>query len=151
MNGATVEVIDGKALYGGRSLATWARDVASRIVERFDADRVVLFGSVARNGDGPDSDIDLLVVMPIVGRRHDTTVRVLSGLRDVVVPIDITVVDPAHLDAEASVPGIVRVAMREGRTLAVNERRRNMIEHSGTMASRCRSSVNLRTVPPSAG
>ena len=134
-----MEVIDGKALYGGHSLATWARDVANRIVERFDVDRIVLFGSVARDDDGPDSDIDLLLVMPIVGRRHDTTVRVLSGLRDVVVPIDITVVDPAHLDEEASVPGIVAiVAIREGQTLAVNERRRNMIEHSGTTASRCR-------------
>lgn len=121
MSRVTVEVVDGKALYGGRSLASWAADVADRIVERFSVSRVVLYGSVARGDDGPDSDIDLLVVMPITGRRHDTTVRVLSGLRDVVVPIDITVVDPSHLDEEASVPGIVRVAMREGKTLVVHD------------------------------
>ena len=66
-------------------------------------------------------NLHFLVVMPIVGRRHDTTVRVLSGLRDLVVPIDIMVVDPAHLDDEASVPGIVRVAVREGQTLAVHQ------------------------------
>ena len=69
----------------------------------------------------------------------------------VVVPIDITVVDPAHLDEEASVPGIVRVAIREGQTLAVNERRRNMIEHSGTTASRCRGVArpsNSERFPP---
>ena len=112
-----VELIDGKALYDGRSLAAWAAHVADRIVERCDASRVVLFGSVARGDDGPDSDIDLLVVMPIIGRRHDASVRVLNELRDLPVPVDITVVDPAHLDEEASVPGIVRAALIEGRVL----------------------------------
>ncbi len=113
-----VELIDGKVLYDGRSLVAWASRVDDRIVERCDASRIVLYGSVARGDDGPDSDIDLLVVMPIVGRRHDTSVRVLNELRDLPVPVDITVVDPAHLDEEASVPGLVRAAMREGRVLA---------------------------------
>ena len=112
-----VELIDGKVLYDGRSLVAWASRVADRIVERCDVSRIVLYGSVARGDDGPDSDIDLLVVMPIVGRRHDTSVSVLNELRDLPVPVDITVVDPAHLDEEASVPGVVRAAMREGRVL----------------------------------
>ncbi len=113
-----VELIDGKVLYDGRSLVAWASRVADRIVERCDASRIVLYGSVARGDDGPDSDIDLLVVMPILGRRHDTSVRILNELRDLPVPVDIIVVDPAHLDEEASVPGVVRAAMREGRVLA---------------------------------
>ena len=117
MERARVEIIDGKVLYDGRSLVAWASRVADRIVERCDASRVVLYGSVARGDDGPDSDIDLLVVMPIVGRRHDVSVSVLKELRDLPVPVDITVVDPAYLDDEASVPGIVRAAMREGRVL----------------------------------
>ena len=114
---ARVELIEGKVLYDGRSLVAWAPRVADRIVERCDANRVVLYGSVARGDDGPDSDIDLLVVMPIVGRRHDVSVRVLDELRDLPVPVDITVVDPAHLDEKAGVPGVVRAAMREGRVL----------------------------------
>lgn len=114
---ARVELIDGKVLYDGRSLVAWASRVADRIVERCDANRIVLYGSVARGDDGPDSDIDLLVVMPILGRRHDTLVRVLNELRDLPVPVDIIVVDSAHLDDEASVPGLVRAAMREGRVL----------------------------------
>jgi len=112
-----VELMDGKALYDGRSLVAWAARVADRIVECCDASRVILYGSVARGDDGPDSDIDLLVVMPIIGRRHDASVRLLNELRDLPVPIDITVVDPAHLHEEASVPGVVRAAMREGRVL----------------------------------
>jgi predicted nucleotidyltransferase len=117
VSSARVEVINGKVLYDGESLAVWASRVADRIVERCAASRVVLHGSVARGDDGPDSDIDLLVVMAIVGRRHDTSVRVLNELRDFPVPVDITVVDAAHLDEEASVPGVVRAALREGTNL----------------------------------
>lgn len=114
VNSAHVEVTNGKVLYDGESLVVWASRVAERIVERCGASRVVLYGSVARGEDGPDSDIDLLVVLPIVGRRHDTAVRVLSKLRDLPVPVEITVVDPAHLHKEASTPGVVRRALREG-------------------------------------
>ncbi len=117
MSTERVEVRNGKVLYDDESLAVWAPRVADRIVERSGASRVVLYGSVARGDDGPDSDIDLLVVMPIVGRRHDAVVRVLNELRDFPVPIDITVVDPAHLDEEAGVPGLVRAAIREGLAL----------------------------------
>lgn len=109
-----MEFVSGKVLYDGQSLIDWASPVACRIVERCGASSVILYGSVARGNDGPDSDIDLLVVMPIVGRRHDTAVRVLNELRDLPVPVCITIVDSAHLDEEASVPGLVRAALREG-------------------------------------
>lgn len=114
-----VGVRNGKVLYDGESLAVWASRLADRIVERCGANRVVLYGSVARGDDGPDSDIDLLVVMPIVGRRHDAVVRVLNELRDFPVPIDIRVVDLALVDEEASVPGVVSAALRNGRDLVV--------------------------------
>jgi predicted nucleotidyltransferase len=118
VNSTRVEVTNGKVLYDGESLVVWASRVAARIVERCGPSRVILYGSVARGDDGPDSDIDLLVVMPIVGRRHSAAVLVLNELRDFPVPIDITVVDLAHLDKEANVPGLVRAAMWDGRDLA---------------------------------
>ena len=119
MNSARVKVTNGKVLYDGESLVVWASRVAERIVERCGASRVILYGSVARGDDGPDSDIDLLVVMPIVGRRHDTAVRVLNELRDFPVPVDVTVVDPEELDKEVAVPGVVRAAMSGGYDLVV--------------------------------
>jgi predicted nucleotidyltransferase len=112
-----IAAIDGKALYDGRSLMAWAPRVADRIAERFGVERIVLFGSVARGDDGPDSDIDLLVVMPLIGRRHDASVAVLNEIRDIPVPVDVTVVDSSRIDVEASLPGMVRQAVREGRLL----------------------------------
>lgn len=38
-----------------------------QIVKRFDPERIILFGSAARGEAGPDSDVDLLVVMPVNG------------------------------------------------------------------------------------
>ncbi len=112
-----VEIAEGKAIYDGRTLAEWAPDVARLIVERCAATRVVLFGSVVQGTDGPDSDIDLLVVLPIAGRRHDAAVAVMNELRSLPVPVDVVVVDSSDLVRQASEPGLVRAALREGREL----------------------------------
>lgn len=41
--------------------------IVRRIVERYPAQRVILLGSFARGAQRPDSDVDLLVVMPFEG------------------------------------------------------------------------------------
>jgi uncharacterized protein len=112
-----LEVVAGKAQYNGRLLADWVDDVAARIFERSAASKIVLFGSVERGDDGPDSDIDLLVVLPHITRSHDAAVAVLRQLRDLPVPIDIVVVDEHSLDTRSHEPGVVRTAIREGRVL----------------------------------
>ena len=40
------------------------RDFARRVAERFDPDRIILFGSHAYGTPHADSDVDILVVMP---------------------------------------------------------------------------------------
>ena len=109
-----VEVVNGKAVYDGRPLAAWVPDVVRRIAERCSPVDVILFGSVARGDDGADSDIDLLVVLPKMNRRHDAAVAVLRELRDFPVPIDVTVADPATMERDRHLPGVIRVALREG-------------------------------------
>ena len=39
-------------------------EVVRRLVEAYQPDRVYLFGSVARGETGPDSDYDLLLIVP---------------------------------------------------------------------------------------
>ncbi len=43
------------------------RDVANRIGREFRPQRILLFGSYARGTATPDSDVDLLVIMPYEG------------------------------------------------------------------------------------
>ena len=44
------------------------RELAEQIAEQFNPDRIVLFGSYAYGTPGPDSDVDLLVIMHFEGK-----------------------------------------------------------------------------------
>ena len=115
MERLTYEIRDGKALWAGRTLAEWAALAVARVVDEFAPQRVLVFGSVARGEDGPDSDIDLLVVFDhIEGRRHDLGVVVQRSLRDIGAPVDVLVTDRNELRRRGRVPGVLRVALREG-------------------------------------
>jgi uncharacterized protein len=115
---ATWQVIDGRIRYAGRTLAEWVPDVVADLAAAAQPLRVLLFGSVARGVDGPDSDIDLLVVLPEIerSRRHDLTVKLARAIT-APVPVDLLVTDPAEIAERGDLPGILRVALREGRVV----------------------------------
>lgn len=87
------------------------------IVRAADPVRVILFGSVARGDDGPDSDLDLLVVVDAVApgperRRLMGTIRSAIGVR---APIDVFVTDPAECERRRDVVGSLHYwPLREG-------------------------------------
>jgi predicted nucleotidyltransferase len=115
---AAWRVVDGRIRYSGRTLADWVPDVVADLVTAARPLRVLLFGSVARGTDGPDSDIDLLVVEPEVdpGRRHELTVRLARSIT-APVPVDLLVTDAAEIAERGDLPGILRVALREGQVV----------------------------------
>ena len=43
-------------------------DLAGRIAKEFKPERIILFGSYASGAPSPDSDVDLLVVLPHQGK-----------------------------------------------------------------------------------
>jgi predicted nucleotidyltransferase len=89
-----------------------------RIVSRFDPERVILFGSHARGGAGPDSDVDLLVVMPVSGSKRAKQLEIRLALRDIRIPKDVVVTTPEEFLWRKEIPGTVeRPAAREGRVL----------------------------------
>jgi uncharacterized protein len=112
------QVVDGKIRYANRTLAEWVPDVVTDLITATNPLRVLLFGSVARGVDGPDSDIDLLVVLPEAWptRRHELTVKLARAIT-APVPVDLLVSDPAEIAERGDLPGILRVALREGRVV----------------------------------
>lgn len=70
--------------------------VVRQIAERFDPERVILFGSHARGDAGPDSDVDLLVVMETAESLASSAARVASAV-DHPFPLDIVVRRPEAL------------------------------------------------------
>ena len=93
-------------------------EVTKRLVEQFAPIRIILFGSQARGTADDRSDVDLLVVCPVNGRKRDLMVamdRALSGLG---IARDVIVLTPEEYERHRHIPGTVaRPAALEGRIL----------------------------------
>jgi predicted nucleotidyltransferase len=97
--------------------AQLARMVA-RIVKKFHPQQLILFGSHARGEAGPDSDVDLLVVMEYEGNARDQGLEIMLALHDIRVPKDIIVTSPKDFAWRKEVVGTIeRPAAREGKVL----------------------------------
>ena len=94
------------------------RDMVKRIVKRFRPEKVILFGSHARGDAGPDSDVDLLVVMDVAGSVREKRLEIRETLYDVPLPLDIIVSRPEDFAWRKEVVGTIEwPAAREGRVL----------------------------------
>jgi predicted nucleotidyltransferase len=91
-----------------------------RIVKKFHPDQVILFGSHARGDAGPDSDVDLLVVMPMEGSVREKAIEIHLALHDFFTPIDIIVSTPERFAWRKNYAGTIeRPAAMEGKVLNV--------------------------------
>jgi predicted nucleotidyltransferase len=52
--------------------------ISERIVREFQPERIILFGSYAYGNPGPDSDVDLLVVLPFEGKGFRKSLEILD-------------------------------------------------------------------------
>ena len=94
------------------------RRMVQRIVRQFHPERVILFVSHARGDAGPDSDVDLRVVMPASGSKRRQASEIDRVLADRRLPLDLIVVTPEEFDAYKDVVGhILYPAVRERKLL----------------------------------
>ncbi len=94
------------------------REMAERIVRQFDPDKVILFGSHARGDAGPDSDVDLLIVMPLSGSRRKKAIEIGVALHDIRLPKDVIVTTPEEFEWRKDTIGTIEhPAWQEGRVL----------------------------------
>jgi uncharacterized protein len=92
--------------------------MAERIVRDYDPVKIILFGSHARGEADPESDIDLLVVLPEVANKRQAAVAIRRALADLPVPKDIVVTTPEEIDRRGDLVGtVLRPALREGKLL----------------------------------
>ena len=89
-----------------------------RLAQQFDPLKIILFGSHAREDARPDSDIDLLVVLPKVENKRETAAEMLRVLRGIPLGVDVIPTDPEEIEEWGDLVGtILRPALREGRTI----------------------------------
>lgn len=92
--------------------------MVKRIVADFRPQQVILFGSHARGDGGPDSDVDLLVVMDFEGSAFEMGLEIQSALHDILVPKDIIVTRPEDFAWRKELVGTIEwPAAREGKVL----------------------------------
>ncbi len=92
--------------------------MVKRIVKKFRPERVILFGSQARGDAGPDSDVDLLVVMDVEGSTREKAIDIQVALHDIRVPTDIIVTTPEAFSWRKEIVGTIEwPAAREGKVL----------------------------------
>jgi len=93
-------------------------DIIQRIVKRFNPEKIILFGSYVHGSAGPDSDVDLLVVMQLKGSRRSTATEMDLALVGVEVPVNLIVVTPEEVEKNRDKIGtIIRPAVLEGEVL----------------------------------
>lgn len=90
--------------------------LVQRIVEIVDPIKIILFGSAARNEIGPDSDIDVLVVMPEGVHKRKTAQLLYRDIRGLGTPFDILVTTPNNLEKQKDNMGLIyQTILREGK------------------------------------
>jgi predicted nucleotidyltransferase len=80
--------------------------------------RIILFGSYARGDARENSDLDFLVVEPVVTARRREMVRLSEVLRPLRVPADVLVASERVYNEWRNIPGTVLYeAHKEGRVM----------------------------------
>jgi len=91
-------------------------DLVRRIVEAVHPLRIVLFGSAARGDMGPNSDLDVLVVMPDGTHRRKTAQELYRRTWGIGFAKDIVVVTESDIRKYRTDPYmIIKNAIEEGR------------------------------------
>ena len=93
--------------------------IAQLIVERFDPEQVVLFGSHTRGEAGAHSDVDLLVVLRTEAGRpqHGNPIRRAIAER-FILPIDVIILSPEDLAEQCDDPySLIHKVLKEGKVL----------------------------------
>jgi uncharacterized protein len=65
------------------------QELSQRIAREFQPDRIILFGSYAYGTPRPDSDVDLLVVLPFDGKGFRKSLEILNRMNP---PFDVDLI-----------------------------------------------------------
>jgi uncharacterized protein len=93
-------------------------EITRRILTVCKPEKIILFGSYARGDYGPDSDLDILVILKGVASTRAESNRLRGALRGLLVPVDIMVATPEQIQQHRQTLGLIyRPALNEGKVI----------------------------------
>ena len=93
------------------------KDFVNDVINRFNPERVILFGSHASGNATPDSDVDILVVMDFKSRPHQQAFEIRRTIKRSF-PLDLLVRRPADIDRRLRLGDFfIKEIMQEGKVL----------------------------------
>lgn len=94
------------------------RSLVRRITNKFQPEKVVLFGSYAYGNPGPESDVDLLVVMNTSLSSRQQRLRISQAISPRPFPLDIIVRTPEELEHRLELGDpFLREVLSQGRVI----------------------------------
>lgn len=81
------------------------QEIVRRLTSAVRPDKIILFGSAARGGMSPDSDIDLLVVEKDARNPREESIRLRDAIDDVGYPVDVFVVSTEYFENTKNIFG----------------------------------------------
>ena len=98
------------------------QDITRRIVDRFDPEKVILFGSRASGCQRADSDVDVFVIMETSSSPIQRSVEVRRACRPRFVAMDVLVKTPEEVTTRLQMGSFfLRQILEQGRVLYERE------------------------------
>jgi predicted nucleotidyltransferase len=99
-----------------QTISTKINTLVQRIVKEVHPLQIIVFGSAVSGKIHPDSDVDLLVVMPEGVHRRRTAQLLYRKIRGIDIPFDLIVATPADLEKHKDNIGLIySTILREGK------------------------------------
>jgi len=93
------------------------KDITNQIVEKYNPEKIILFGSVARRMHTEDSDIDLCVILD-AAKEKETSIEMRADLETHDKAVDLILYTPEKWEEYHLVPGrFANVIHEEGEVL----------------------------------
>ena len=99
VNGASIPSVD------------YLPEAIELITREFNPLRIILFGSHARGDARPDSDLDLLVVLPEIENQRSVTIDLMRILGNLPVSKDVVVTTPQEINERGDVWPLYRCSL----------------------------------------
>ncbi len=95
--------------------------IKERLVSNYHPEKIILFGSQARGTADDRSDVDILVICRIEGKRRQLMLEMDRALGDLEYAFDILISTPDEFRIDRLIPGTIsRYADKEGKVLYEN-------------------------------